>query len=761
MVDATSHVRLVATAASLLTLLGGLGCSRSPKTEQPGAAATYAGRAACAECHQAEAKAYAGSDHDSAMQPATAATVHGDFNHARFTSNLGITTTFFRKGQEFWVRTDGPDGKLTDYRVSYTFGFRPLEQYLIEFPDGRMQALDIAWDSRPKSEGGQRWFHLHPHDKVDYRDVLHWTGPALNWNYMCAECHSTDLRKNYDAATNRFATRWKEINVSCEACHGPGSQHVAWAKAGGALDNPTKGLEARLTPGPGGFQFVGAGPNARLQGTRDTSAQLETCARCHSRRTQLSEDWRPGQAIAQTHRVSLLDEGLYEADGQIRDEVYEYASFLQSTMHASGVVCSDCHNPHSTRLKAEGNAVCATCHQPAVYDRAAHHHHRAGTEAAQCVSCHMPARYYMVVDKRRDHGFRVPRPDLSAKLGTPNACSDCHRNRPAAWAATAVVKWYGPSRTRGSVWAPAIAAGRRWEAGADAQLIETVQSPTTPAIVRATALELLARFPQAAPPELVESRLRDPDPLVRRAVLGLLFTVEPKKRWALGSPLLADPVRTVRLEAVSELADLPAALSLPPAERGSFDRAVEEYRTAQALNADRADSWLNLGALEAQVGNAGQAEAAYRHAMRLQPSFMPPYINLADLYRAQGREAEGEAVLREAIAREPATADPHHALGLLLVRRKQMAEALVELGKAAALAPEAPRYTYVYALGLERAGQRAKALAVLAKAQGRFTGDRDILGALVELSLQAGDRAAAVRWVQKLQALSGGAGGRR
>lgn len=751
-------MRIAAVVCALAALTG---CSRAPVAQQTEVAPTYVGRAACAECHAAEAKAYAGSDHDRAMQPATAATVQGDFNHARFTYTTGVTTTFFRKGQEFWVRTDGPDGKLTDYRVSYTFGFRPLEQYLIEFPDGRLQALDIAWDSRPKSAGGQRWFHLHPKDKVDYRDVLHWTGPALNWNYMCAECHSTDLRKNYDAATNRFATRWKEINVSCEACHGPGSQHVAWAKSGRALDSPTKGLEARLTPGPGRFQLVGGGPNAHLQGTRDTSPQLETCARCHSRRTQLSEDWRAGQAIAQTHRVSLLDEGLYEADGQIRDEVYEYGSFLQSAMHADGVVCSDCHNPHSTRLKAEGNAVCATCHQPAVYDTAAHHHHPAGTEAAQCVSCHMPARYYMVVDKRRDHGFRVPRPDLPAKLGTPNACNDCHRNRPAAWAATAVVKWYGPSRARGSVWAPAIAAGRRWDAGADAQLFEVVQSPATPAIVRATAVELLARFPQAAPPELVESSLRDPDPLVRRAALGLLFTVEPKKRWALGSPLLADPVRTVRLEAVSELADLPAALSLPPAERGSFDRTVEEYRRAQALNADRADSWLNLGALEAQLGNAGQAEAAYRHAMRLQPSFMPPYINLADLYRAQGREAEGEAVLREAIAREPATADPHHALGLLLVRRKQMAEALVELGKAAALAPEAPRYTYVYALGLDRAGQRAKALAVLAKAQGRFTGDRDILGALVELSLQAGDRAAAVRWAQKLQAPSGGAGERR
>jgi tetratricopeptide (TPR) repeat protein len=408
-------------------------------------------------------------------------------------------------------------------------------------------------------------------------------------------------------------------------------------------------------------------------------------------------------------------------------------------------------------LKAQGNLVCTQCHQPSVFDTPAHHHHREGAEATRCVSCHMVARKYMVVDPRRDHSFRVPRPDLSTALGTPNACNGCHQNRPFAWAAAAVVKWYGPTRNHGATWAPAISAGRRWQAGADKLLAATAGSATNPAIVRATALDLLARFPHAALPELVEGSLRDPDPLVRRAALGLLFVVEPAKRWALGSPLLADPMRTVRLEAVSALADLPSALSLAQAQLGSFDKAIEEYRATQALNADRADAWLNLGALEARLGNAAQAEAAYQRAIRLQPSFMPSYMNLADLYRAQGREGDAERVLREALAREPNTAEVHHALGLLLVRRKQMKDAVRELARAAELAPDAPRYPYVYALALDRLGQRAKALAVLAKAQQRFTGDRDILGALVELSLQAGDREAAVRWAQKLRALDGGA----
>jgi predicted CXXCH cytochrome family protein len=736
----------------LLILVAIAGCQRTTPVETQANLATYVGRAACAQCHVAEAKAWSGSDHARAMAPASTSSVLGDFNNIRFTYNR-ITTTFFRKGEEYWVRTDGPDGKLADYRARYTFGVDPLQQYLIEFPDGRMQALDIAWDSRPRAAGGQRWFHLHPRDKVDYRDVLHWTGPALNWNHMCAECHSTDLRKNYRASEEHFKTSWKEIEVSCEACHGPGSRHVAWAKGGRSAPDPMKGLEARLSRGKGEWVLRGTSPIAVLTEKRATAAQVETCARCHSRRTQINEDWRAGQPIAQTHRVSLLDEELYYADGQILDEVYEYGSFLQSSMHTSGVACSDCHDPHSARLKAEGNALCTPCHQPAVFDTPAHHRHREGGEAARCVSCHMTARTYMVVDPRRDHSFRVPRPDLSVQLGTPNACNGCHQNRSPSWAAATIVKWHGPERLRGAGWAAAIAAGRQWQAGGDKLLAAAASSTANPPVIRATALELLARFPQAVRPELLEASLRDPDPFLRRAALGLLFTVEPAKRWALGSPLLADAIRTVRLEAVSALADVPAAISIPSGQRGSFDRAVEEYRAAQALNADRADAWLNVGALEARLGNTGQAEAAYQHAIRLQPSFMPSYVNLADLYRTQAREEDAERVLREALARQPDTADIHHALGLLLVRRKQVAEAVRELSRASELAPDAPRYAYVHALALDRMGRHTEALAVLAKAHRRFTGDRDILGALIELSLQAGDRQAATRWAQKLRDL--------
>jgi predicted CXXCH cytochrome family protein len=733
-------------AVLLCVLVAGSAWGRDVDAESVGA--TYVGRAACAPCHAEETAAYAGSHHDRAMQPADSTTVLGNFGGTRFTY-AGVVTTFSRRGDAYWVRTDGADGKLHDYRVAYTFGVDPLQQYLIELPGGRVQALGIAWDTRPKAEGGQRWFHLYPEDKVDSRDVLHWTGPAQNWNHMCAECHSTDVRKNYDAATEQFATRWSEIDVSCEACHGPGSRHIAWAEKRPAADDRTKGFDARLAPGQGAFVLEAGAPIARLAGPRDTSAQIDTCGRCHSRRAQISEDWRPGQRLAQTHRVALLDEGLYQADGQILDEVYEYGSFLQSRMHAGGVACTDCHDPHSGLLRAEGNALCATCHAPATYDVTAHHHHRQGTAGASCVACHMPSRLYMVVDRRHDHGFRVPRPDLTVALGTPNACADCHHDHPASWAAEAIVNWYGPTRTRGPTWARAVAAGRGWEAGAEQLLAEAAVQPGTPSIVRATAIELLSRFPAAVQPSLMERAVADGDPLVRRSSLALLVAVEPSKRWDMGSPLVSDTVRTVRLEAVDGLAGAP----VPAAQQSTFDRTVKEYRAAQAFNADRADSWLNLGALDARLGDPATAETDYRRAMRLQPSFMPSYVNLADLYRAQGRDRDGEKVLREALGREAGAAEVHYALGLLLVRSGRRGDAVAELARAAALAPDMPRYAYAYALGLHGTSERAKALSVLAAAQGRFTGDRDILVALVQLSVEAGEQETAARWGQKLQAL--------
>jgi predicted CXXCH cytochrome family protein len=400
-------------------------------------AATYAGRDACAGCHAKELTAWRGSDHDLAMQAADEKSVLGDFANAKFTY-AGTTSTFSRRDGKFHVNTDGPDGKLADYEIKYTFGVRPLQQYLIEFPGGRMQALSIAWDSRPKAEGGQRWFHLYPGQNIKAGDWLHWTSGGQNWNFTCAECHSTNLRKGFDARTDVYKTTWSELNVSCEACHGPASNHVAWAKKEGdwqALAS-TKGLAIALDERKGASWNPSADTGtARRSAPRSSSRELDTCARCHARAARLSDDYVHGKPPLDTHRLALLDGNLYWNDGQMREEVYNWGSFAQSRMHAQGVTCSDCHDPHSLKLRAPGNAVCAQCHQPAKFDAPSHTHHAAGTPGAACTACHMPTTNYMVVDARHDHSLRVPRPDLSAKLGVPNPCNACHRKETPQWAA--------------------------------------------------------------------------------------------------------------------------------------------------------------------------------------------------------------------------------------------------------------------------------------------------------------------------------------
>lgn len=710
----------------------------------------YVGRQACAECHASQAKAFAGSHHDLAMQPAEPGTVLGDFADARLTYG-GVTTTFFRRDGGYWVRTDGADGALADFRIAYVFGVTPLQQYLIAFPDGRLQALGFAWDGRPPADGGQRWFHLYPDERVDFRDELHWTAPAQNWNYMCASCHSTGLRRGYDPATRRFATTWAEIDVSCEACHGPGAAHRAWAAGDAAARaaDPAMGLTVDLAAG-GSWQFADGAAIAHLASPRRGRAQLDTCGRCHARATQIAEADARGQPLEDTHLTATLDPGLYHADGQVEGEVYEYGSFLQSRMHAAGVVCADCHEPHSGHLRAAGNALCATCHRPAVFDTPAHHHHAAGSAAATCVACHMPARTFMQVDVRHDHGFRVPRPDLAAALGTPDACTDCHRDRPATWAAEAIRTWYGPTRSRGPTWAAALAAGRATAAGGGAQLAALLADPAAPAIARATALGLLAPYLSADNAPRVAAALRDPDPQVRRAALGLLPAWPPPQRWQLGAPLLEDPVLGVRLAAVDALAEALAAVTPAAAQRAAFERAATEYRAAQMLNADRAESWLNLGSLDARLGDAAAAEAAYRRALDTDPRFVPAAVNLADLYRQLGRDADGERVLRQALARRPDDAAGRYALGLLLVRQQRQAEALDLLRAAAQASPTTSRYAYVYALALDGAGRRDEAIAVLEQAQRAAAGDREVLSALVDLNRRAGNQAAAQRWAALL-----------
>jgi tetratricopeptide (TPR) repeat protein len=473
---------------------------------------------------------------------------------------------------------------------------------------------------------------------------------------------------------------------------------------------------------------------------RSDHTEIQLCARCHSRRGQLWDEYAHGQPLGNTHRLALLDDHLYFVDGQIKDEVFVYGSYIQSRMYRAGVTCSDCHDAHSGRLHAEGNAVCASCHLPTRYDSESHHHHEPGTAGATCVACHMPERVYMVNDWRADHSLRVPRPDLSVTLGTPNACNGCHADQPPEWAADAVVAWYPDSTLRGAHYAEALHGAGEATAAAAHRLVELARDPEQPGIARATAVDRLQALATAEHLATIETLLNDEDPLIRAAAVRFLELTEVRTRVDLGWPLLDDPQRVVRLEAARVLAPL-LGQQMPDRFADVLRQALDEYARSQRVNADRPESHLNLGLVALATGDTEGAEAAYRTALRLSPSFTAAYANLADLYRQQGRDADGEALLRAGIEAAPDSADLPHALGLLLVRQQRLAEALPWLRRATEFGEDQPRYAYVYAIALHGAGRLDAAIEVLQQARQRHPNDRSLRLALADYRRQqAGGR---------------------
>jgi Flp pilus assembly protein TadD len=653
--------------------------------------AHYVGRSACAECHQPEHTLWIGSDHDRAMELATEESVLADFNDTSF-SYQGVTTRFFRRDGKFMVNAEGPDGKHRDYIVKYTFGVRPLQQYMVEFPDGRVQVLRESWDVANK-----RWFYVTPPDVTDERiepgDPLHWTGIAQNWNTTCADCHSTNVHKNYDAETNTYRTSFEEIDVSCEECHGAGSVHTELARSWS----------------PWWDRRVGYGlPPLK---SKNLEVQLETCAKCHARRYQVHEDFRPGRPFLDYYEPSLLSAGLYEVDGQIRDEVYEYGSFLQSKMHGNRVRCSDCHDPHSLKLKFEGNALCAQCHVPAKYDTPAHHHHPAGSAGAQCIECHMPSRLYMVIDERRDHSFRVPRPDISVELGTPNACNDCHTrdDETFEWAADTVRKWYGETRGDEPHWAPAIAAGRASEPEGESLLLELLSRKQTPSIVRATAVDLLSSYPSDASKTARRKALDDSDDLVRvTAVRSLAVDWAASEIEALAHRL-SDPNRAVRLAAAGQLAHVPIDY-LPDSHRNAFEQALIEFRAAQSLSLDHAGAHLALASLDRRHGRIRQAIEHLEAAIEIEPYMAGARGELASLLQEQGGEPAEIRRLRSEEARllerdaklAPDNAQIRYQLGLVYFLLGEYDKSDAALSAACQLAPRSYEYLMALALLQER-----------------------------------------------------------
>ncbi|MCV6620592.1 MAG: multiheme c-type cytochrome [Cellvibrionaceae bacterium] len=664
----------------------------------------WVGSEQCKTCHTEAYQAWQGSHHDWAMKPAKSDYVLGNFNNSRF-DHFGEVTEFYTLAGDYFVKTQNAKGKMQEFKVAYTFGFYPLQQYLLEMPHGKLQALTVAWDSRPSSEGGQRWFHLYPNEKIPAGDPLHWTGAYFNWNSRCAECHSTNLQRNYDPLSQSYNTQWSEVNVACEACHGPGQDHLDWANSGAPQgDKKIRRLHAK------GRWILSAGDviAKREQGPRaagEISEQINVCGSCHSRRRLLHEKREPKAAedFLEQHALQTLVEPMYHRDGQIHDEVFVLGSFMQSKMFQHGVECSNCHEPHSLKLRAPGNAVCAQCHVPTVYDQPKHHHHKAQSTGAQCVNCHMPETHYMVVDPRRDHSIRIPRPDLSEELGSPNACVQCHTDRDNSWASKHFKDWL---RSAGKALPekPALAESN------PRKLLSRISKE--PAIIAASILERLAQQPSNQSLLVAQSRLHHPEPMVREAAVNFMAALPLPQRLQELLASLDEPVMAVRLAIARQTLGADTA-SLDASQHRAIKGLWNDYKKSLMFHQDTAAGQLNLGLYFLALNDLARAEQSYRKAIDLEPLHLGAHLNLADLLRQQAKAEQSLALLRQISRALPDAAAAQHALGLALVRAKQYPPAVAALAQAADLEPDNSRYSYVYAVALHSTGKSIKARNVL------------------------------------------------
>ncbi len=675
---------------------------------------SYMGTQRCAECHQKQYQDWMGSHHDQAMQHASESTVKGDFNNTTFNNDRN-NALFFKKANDFYARLAGSRNQVEDYKILYTFGTEPLQQYLVSFPNGRLQQLPVAWNTQT-----QTWFDPQPELKAQADEWVHWTQGAKNWNSMCADCHSSNVEKNFNAVENSYNTRISELNIGCESCHGPGEKHLQAVEAvtfKPGIDNPHIDMMANENP-----QVV-----------------VDKCARCHARRQQLTAKFEHGSSQLLDHYLpAVLTPPLYHSDGQILDEVFVYGSFLQSKMYQSNVGCVDCHEPHSGKLKAEGNQLCVGCHSSEQFDTPEHHHHSAvnkhsGNQSSgdKCIDCHMPGRLYMGNDYRRDHSFRIPRPDLSVAHNTPNACNDCHTEESTAWAAAAVEKWFGEQRPRHFSEILTQATSNR---GASINpLTALLNNRFQPAIARATAASNLAASISIPSVErALTIATADQSALVRTLATQALSESANKIEPLL--ILLNDRVRAVRIAAAQALIDVPKG-QIPAINREAYLAANREYQASLQINADLPTGRYQIAVDQHRRGNLEKAAVGYLETLAIDNHFTPARLNLAQLYYSQQKLTEAENLYRIIIAQQPNASDAHYSLGLLMAEQGNFKQAAISLENAAVTGNN-PRAWYNLAILYQQRGRVLEAEKTYLKALELAPKNPQFIDGLVSLYAQ-------------------------
>ena len=669
----------------------------------------YAGSQSCRECHAAAFDSWATSNHALAERPVDEKLDRQAFDPPKALAQGGERFEFRRPttqpGAVELVVSDAADGTTRTIRPVRVIGNDPLRQFLFETDSGRLQSTAAAYDPHQ-----DEWFDVYgPADIRQRGDWGHWTGRGMNWNTMCASCHNTRVRKNYDPASDTYQTRMAEVSLGCESCHGPMKDHVQWQKT----------EQARLPAGAP--KNYGTDPTIRRI---DREQMFDTCASCHARRGDLTGDFVPGQSFYDHYQLVTVDESdLYYPDGQVRDEDYEMAAFLGSRMHAAGVRCADCHHPHTAKPILEGDFLCMRCHQGGetnyptapVIKPAEHVFHKPDTEGARCVDCHMPRTTYMQRHVRHDHGFTVPDPLLTKELGIPNACNRCHTDKDADWSIAWVDKWYGPkmerpSRQRTRV----IAAARRDDPSARQPLLDLLADAKQAPYWKAVAAGLLDAWSHEPPvASALLAQLRQDSPLVRSSAARSLEPVlgaRPDAREAMQG-LLADPSRVVRVTAAWALREELALDS--PADR--------ELRHMLDFNADQPLGQLQLAHWSLARQDLPGAVSRLQTAVKWDPSSAGLRRELAVVLSMAGRPRDALAHLEEACRLDPRQADFRYMLGLAHHELNDLPRAIAALEEAVRLDPRHVRAQYNLGLAYHASGRSSEALDALSRAESADT----------------------------------------
>jgi tetratricopeptide (TPR) repeat protein len=648
----------------------------------------YIGSANCKTCHEKEFNEWKMSDHFKAMQAVNDSSVAGNFNNQIFIAD-GVKNVFFRKDGKYFINTQSEDGSNRNYEVKYTFGYFPLQQYLIEFPNGKMQAARTSWDAKNK-----KWFHQYPGQKIQPHDWLHWTGNAQNWNTMCAVCHSTKLQKNYNTEKDGYTTTYSEINVSCESCHGAGKLHADYINGDYKKGNKI------------------AGSYLKLVAADEQVAQINTCAPCHARASAISSNSFNAEMQSNELLDYLIPESPttenYHADGQANNEDYIYTSFAESKMFYRGVKCSNCHNPHSGKLIRTGNLVCMQCHTPE-HNTSTHTFHATGSAGAECKNCHMPGKAYMGNDMRFDHTFRVPRPDLSVKYNMPNACNNCHTNKSAQWASDAVIKWYGKNRKYS--FAEDLIPGSKTGTPAETHLLQLMADTSVPAIVQSAAVKYLGEHHSNSSVNSLLQSLHHTDAIVRYQTLNSL-TNFPSSVWmnAAGN-LLSDKVKAVRIAAAQLYCVLPDN-EIPSSFFAAYTSAKKELENYLSYQTDFAVGNVMLGDYFLKTKNYTGAEKFYKKALQKDSNMNYVRLNLSSVYNINSKNKDALNILLEAQKIDPKNDRIYYNLALLYVEMGNKQEAAVAFEKAITLHTVNPRLFYNYGLLLDGMGNIKKSIAV-------------------------------------------------